>query len=127
MVFIQRPQLNWYNIRGEIMINKYFDYCEKIWDGWIKKENVQEEMFRKYFSIRYCPEPYLRFINNESENTNLIHFVTTNPGGGFEQQDIEYILKNKSIIKNDQTYYNNAKNLADYYKEKLVKIGRAHV
>ncbi|GCD11629.1 hypothetical protein [Clostridium tagluense] len=109
------------------MINNYFDYCEKNWNVWLNKQDIQEQMFEKYFDLRYCAEPYLRFIKDNNEKLNSIYFLTTNPGGGFEQQDIEYILQNKSIIKNDLPYHDNAKNLADYYKENLIGTSKHRI
>lgn len=100
--------------------NSYLEYCEGIWNGWLNEKGSEEDELREYFDLQYCPEPYLRFIKN-NESTKQIYFLTTNPGQGFDQQERTIVLNGKSIIKSNMTYENTSKNLADYYKENLIK------
>lgn len=101
------------------MSNNYYDYCEKIWNDWLENKKKCDDNFEKYFQYEYCPEPYLRFTKSD-EKSEMIYFLTTNPGGGFEIQDRELVLKNKSIINCNDTYYNNSKYLAEYYNSNLI-------
>ena len=110
------------------MINNYFDFCENIWDGWLNNQDVLEQVFEELFKLKYCPEPYLRFIKANSKDSDLVYFLTTNPGAGDDKiQTREIFSKEDSIIKSDEPYHNNARKLADYYKKNLKGTAKRRV
>jgi len=98
-----------------------------MWGLWNKKENIQEPIIEEFFESRYCAEPYLRFTKENDENSDLIYFLTTNPGAGFDKQERKTILENESMIKIEEDYYSNAKNLADYYVKELIMGSQSRI
>jgi len=98
-----------------------------MWKLWIKKQDIQDPIIEKSFEPKYCSEPYLRFTKEEDETSDSIYFLTTNPGAGFDLQERKNILENKSMIKSDESYYSNAKNLADYYIKELISGSKARI
>ena len=102
----------------------YFDYCEKMWRRWINAEADYSALLHKIFQIDHCPEPYLYFY---SDSIQPLHFLTTNPGAGMPHQNIHNILQNDSVVAKNQSYYDNAKKLADFYSTSLTGNARVRV
>jgi len=110
------------------MSNNYFDFCENIWGDWLNNQDTLEQVFEGLFKLKYSPEPYLRFTKPNSENTDVIHFLTSNPGAGDDKiQTREVFSIEDSIIKSDDSYDNNAIKIADYYKKNLVGTAKRRI
>lgn len=72
----------------------------------------------------HCPEPYLFFSRHAPEP---FHFLTTNPGAGMLHQHFEQINQGKSVVVKNDSYYENAKRLADFYSTQLRGNARARI
>ena len=104
--------------------HSYFHHCEEMWKGWVSSEARYSTLLNNVFQMDHCPEPYLYFF---SDSLPPLHFLTTNPGSGMPHQNIQAILEGKSVVNKDHSYYDNARNLADFYSTKLKGNARVRV
>lgn len=88
----------------------YEETCESLFASWIADSPSAASPWHG-FSLKHCPEPYLDFAVADRS----VLWITHNPGRGEEFQLRGSVDSDRSPIRSDLSYAENAKRLANWY------------
>lgn len=107
------------------MNSSYIKYCESLWQKWnndstlfnLEIKNAVSDSFYDILELDHCPEPYLVFNQNNDIKESLV-FLTTNPGGGMQEQTKQCIESSVGVSL-EEDYLTVSSKLSTYYKNNL--------
>lgn len=89
----------------------YEDLCEQLFRDWLTGQ-VGRQGLPDLFSVDHCPQPYLDFAPGDDP----LIYVTLNPGRGEPFQLRSAVDTPSSPIKSRESYRENARILASWYR-----------
>ena len=93
------------------MHSTYHSYCEELYKDWLAQKLKVSKEVESTFVMNALPEPYLTYETGE----DTLYFLATNPGQVNDFQKHENIVSDKSFIKTNNSYYQCASTLGEFY------------